>query len=162
MKNSFVLAVAGTSLAALALAGCGSSDSGGTSTPAAGGDIGTAKTPFGQIVVDGNGRTAYVFDKDVANSGKSACTGSCASEWSAITSSAAKPRVAGLTGTVATITGTDGGKQITINGRPIYTFANDSSAGDTKGQGEDGEWHVVSPTGKEITKKAPAASSGGY
>ncbi len=163
VKNSFVLAVAGTSLAALALAGCGSSDSGGNSAPAAGSDVGTAKTSLGQVVVNGKGMTAYFFDKDVANSGKSACTGSCTSEWSAITSSSAKPKVDGVTGTVATITGTDGGKQITINGRPIYTFADDSSAGDTKGQGDDGEWHVISPAGKEITKKAPAAGSdGGY
>lgn len=169
VKNSFVLAVAGTSLAALALAGCGSSDAsgssdaGGSSTPAAGSDIGTAKSPLGQIVVDGKGMTAYFFDEDVANSGKSACTGSCTSEWSAVTSSAAKPKVDGVTGTVATITGTDGGRQITINGRPIYTFADDSSAGDTKGQGDDGEWHVISPAGKEITHKAPAVGSdGGY
>jgi predicted lipoprotein with Yx(FWY)xxD motif len=165
VKNSFVLAVAGTSLAALALAGCGSSDSGGAgggSAPTAGSDIGTAKSSFGQIVVDGKGMTAYFYDKDVASSGKSACTGTCTSEWSAVTSSSAKPKVDGVTGTVATITGTDGGKQITINGRPIYTFADDSSAGDTNGQGDDGEWHVISPAGKEITKKAASASSGGY
>jgi predicted lipoprotein with Yx(FWY)xxD motif len=159
VKNSFVLAVAGTSLAALALAGCGSSDSAGGSTPAAGSDIGTAKTTLGNIVVDGKGMTAYYFDKDTANSGKSVCTGQCASMWPAITSSSAKPKVDGVTGTVATIAAT---KQITIDGRPIYTYSDDKSPGDVKGQGTGGIWYVVSPAGKEITKKAPAASSGGY
>lgn len=155
VKNSFVLTLAVT---ALALAGCGSSDSAGGPTPAAGSDIGTATTSLGKIVVDGRGMTAYFYDKDTADSGKSVCTGSCASMWPAITSFAAKPKVDGVTGTVGTITGT---KQITIGGRPIYAFSGDSAAGDTKGQGTEGIWHVISPAGKEITKKAPA-SSGGY
>lgn len=158
VKNSFVLAVAGTSLAAMALAGCGSSDS----TPAAGSDIGTAKTDLGRIVVDGKGLTAYVFDKDVADSGKSTCAAGCAAVWKPITSSSAKPKVDGVTGTVATITGTAGGKQITVNGRPIYTYADDKATGDVEGQGEGGVWHVLSPAGNALTKKAPAASSGGY
>lgn len=164
MKNSFVRTLVGSSLAALALAGCGSSDSAGRTAhvPAAGNDIGTALTDLGQIVVDGEGMTAYFFDGDTANAGKSACTGECASEWTAITSSSATPTVDGITGKVATITRSDGVRQLTIEGRPIYTFAKDSAAGDTKGQGDDGAWHVVSPAGSEITAKAPAAESGGY
>lgn len=46
-------------------------------------------------------------------------------------------------------------------GRPISTFAFDTTPGDAKGQGAQGVWHVISPTGKEIkvlklaTKSAP-------
>ncbi len=54
-----------------------------------------------------------------------------------------------------------GGHQVTINGRPIYTFAFDTAPGDPKGQGAQGVWYVILPTGKEIkvlklaTKSAP-------
>jgi hypothetical protein len=77
--------------------------------------------------------TAYVWDKDTANSRRSACTGPCATLWPAITTSAT-PTINGITGMVATITGVNGGKQITINGLPIYAFSKDTKAGDTNGQ----------------------------
>jgi predicted lipoprotein with Yx(FWY)xxD motif len=163
VKNSLVVAATATSIAALALVGCGRSGSaGGSTAPTAGTDVSAATTDLGTVVVDGRGMTAYVFDKDTADSGKSACVGDCASMWPAITSSSAKPKADGISGTVATIAAAAGGKQVTIDGRPVYTFSGDSAAGDTKGQGVKGIWHVVSPAGKAITKTAPAASTGGY
>jgi predicted lipoprotein with Yx(FWY)xxD motif len=163
VKKSLLLAVAGSALA-LVLAGCGGSDDSPAKTPAAGLDAATMDSSLGTIVVDGKGMTAYFFDKDTAGSGKSACTGQCAEEWAAITSTSDTPKVDGITGEVATITGTDGARQITIEGRPIYTYADDEAAGDTKGQGVGGIWYVVSPAGKEITKKPAGDSgdSGGY
>jgi predicted lipoprotein with Yx(FWY)xxD motif len=106
---------------------------------------------LGSIVVDGKGMTAYFYDKDTANSGSSVCTGACASAWPAITTTSASPTVDGVTGTVGTITGVAGGKQITVNGMPIYTFASDTTPGDTKGQLFGGVWHVITPAGTEIT-----------
>ncbi len=79
--------------------------------------------------------TAYVFDKDTAGSGKSACTGACAEEWPAITTSSDTPKVDGVKGEVGTITGTGGAKQVTLEGMPLYTYHDDSEAGDTNGQG---------------------------
>ena len=166
MKKKLLLAMAGSALAIVALAGCstmaGSSNGGGTSSspsatanaPAASNDLATANSSLGQIVVDGKGMTAYFFDKDTANSGKSVCSGQCATLWPAITTTSDTPTVKGVTGKVGTITGVDGGKQITINGMPIYTFANDSAAGDVKGQGLMGIWWAVSPAGDKITTAA--------
>ena len=57
--------------------------------------------------------------------------------------------------TVATITGVVGGKQITINGLPIYTFSKDTKPGDTNGQGVLNIWHVLSPAGEKITTPNP-------
>ena len=50
---------------------------------------------------------------------------------------------AGASGTIATITRTDGKKQVTYNGAPLYYFAADAAAGDTKGQGLNGKWFVA-------------------
>lgn len=149
-------ALAGCALTALALAGCATPESSPTpdssapsSAPA---DIATADSDLGEIIVDGDGMTAYVFDKDVANSGESACTGECVALWSAIMSASDEPTVDGVTATVDTIA-VDGSQQITINGLPIYTFANDETPGETNGQGVKDVWWVLSPEGEKISTR---------
>lgn len=169
-----VLIAATAAAAALALAGC---SSGGAGTPgygmsgstpggsptagsgsAATAVLATGNTSLGTVVVDGKGLTVYVFDKDTQNAGKSSCSGACAAQWPAVETDSAKPAVTGVSGTVGTITGVDGGKQVTLDGWPLYTFAGDSSAGDTTGQGVGGIWWAVSPDGKRI---GAAATTGG-
>ena len=113
-------------------------------------DLGTAETSLGTIVVDGNGMTAYYFLKDVKDSGTSACSGDCLTAWPPITTESDTPTVEGVTGEVGTITGTDGSTQITIDGRPIYTFAQDAAPGDVNGQGVNDVWYVIAPDGSEI------------
>jgi predicted lipoprotein with Yx(FWY)xxD motif len=178
MKKRLVLTMAGLAISALALAGCsstasagsspsGSSPSGSSSSgssksaPAAtGDDLATGKTSLGNVVVDGKGDTVYLFTKDTANSGKSTCTGACATVWPAVTTTSATPTVTGVTGKVGTITLADGTMQVTLDGWPLYTFASDSAAGDVGGQGVMGIWWVVSPAGDKITKAAAATPSG--
>ncbi|MET0789588.1 MAG: hypothetical protein ABWY33_10125 [Cellulomonas sp.] len=113
-------------------------------------DLATAETSLGTVVVDGTGMTAYYFLKDTKDSGASACSGECAAAWPAITTENATPTVTGVTGEVGTITGTDGKLQITIDGRPIYTFAQDKAPGDVNGQGLNSVWYVIAPDGTEI------------
>jgi predicted lipoprotein with Yx(FWY)xxD motif len=109
-------------------------------------------------VVDGTGRTVYVFDQDVPGATTSACTGACASLWHAVP--AGSPTPAGLTGAVGSIRGTDGGQQATLAGHPLYTYAGDSAAGQTSGQGVMGIWWVVDPAGQEITGSATSSPVG--
>jgi len=162
MNSKLTLALAGASLAVLTLTACGGSGSD-ENVPAKGADLGTASSSLGTIVVDGKGMTAYVYDKDTAGSGASACTGECVEEWPAITSAAAKPKLDGVTGKVGTITGAGGVKQVTLDGRPLYRFHDDDKAGDVNGQGEEGGiWWVVSPDGKKITDTADSGGGGGY
>jgi predicted lipoprotein with Yx(FWY)xxD motif len=162
MSSRLTLAIAGTSLAVLALTACGSSDSSGD-VPAKGSDVGASKSSLGTIVVDGKGMTAYAYDQDTPGSGTSACTGECADEWPAITTTSDKPKVDGVTGEVGTITGTDGAKQVTLEGMPLYTYHADSDVGDTKGQGQEGGiWWVVSPAGEKIKKTSDTGGGGGY
>lgn len=153
----------------LALAGCSSGSpapgassgqASGSSTQAASSAVlATASTSLGTVVVDGRGRTVYVFDEDEPGSGRSACTGACASQWPAVETGSATPAVEGVTGTVATITGVDGKRQVTLDGSPLYTYAGDTSAGDATGQGVGGSWWVVAPDGSRIGASTPGNGS---
>ena len=154
-------------LGLLVLAGCGSStESGGSSagsgSSSAGGTgdavLATADSDLGEIVVDADGRTVYVFDKDTPGSGMSACTGDCLAKWPAVTANSDSPQVDGVTGDVGTITRDDGTTQVTLGGMPLYLYAADSQAGDVTGQAVGGVWWVVAPDGTKITG-APASSS---
>lgn len=122
--------------------------------------LGVADSSLGTIVVDGKGMTVYVFDKDTQNSGKSSCSGQCATAWPAVNTDSTTPTVQGVTGKVGTITGVDGKTQVTLDGWPLYYYASDSKAGDTTGQGVGGVWWVVTADGAKVT--AAASSGGGY
>jgi predicted lipoprotein with Yx(FWY)xxD motif len=64
-----------------------------------------------------------------------------------------------VTGTIGTITRSDGTKQVTLDGRPLYTYSGDTGAGTVTGQGVKGIWWAVSPSGAEVTT---APSVAGY
>jgi predicted lipoprotein with Yx(FWY)xxD motif len=97
-----------------------------------------------------------VFTKDTTP-GSSACNGDCAGSWPPLTVAAAGDVTAGagVTGTLGTITRTDGTLQVTLGGKPLYYFAGDAAAGDTKGQGLNNVWYLASPAGE------PAGADGG-
>ena len=161
---------AAAALALLALAGCGSSADGDGSS--SGGDSGggvanavvaTADSDLGEIVVDADGRTVYVFDKDTADSGLSACTGDCLDKWPPVTADSDDPAVDGVTGEIGTITRDDGSRQVTLGGMPLYLYAGDSQAGDVTGQAVGGIWWVVAADGTKVSAaptSEPAAVPG--
>lgn len=139
-----------------------------TNTPSAPLPNGPAAVNIGQSValgsflVDSKGMTLYEFSNDTANTSK--CTGTCATNWPPLLTNGAPTAGTGVNASMlGTITRTDGGTQVTYNGMPLYYFAADKSAGDTKGQGVKSVWYVVDPTGKSITTAlgAPAAGSNG-
>ena len=90
------------------------------------------------VLVDSKGMTVYTFDKDAANSGKSACAGPCAENWPAVQAGDAQPAAP-----YSTITREDGTKQLAYKGKPLYTFAKDKKAGDKTGDKFKDTWHVV-------------------
>ncbi|MFF1877758.1 hypothetical protein [Leifsonia sp. NPDC058230] len=176
MKKRIGIVLGAAAVTLLALAGCssggtgtdgGSPSSSASSAPDASATVlKTATTSLGTVLVDGQGKTVYVYDLDKANSGKSACTGACIGQWPAVAAGSATPKVDGVTGMVGSITGTDGKPQVTVNGLPLYTFSGDSSAGDVTGQGFDNIWWVVGANGDKIKSAAPSGSgsagTGGY
>jgi len=111
-------------------------------------DVGT----YGSALVNGDGMPLYVFSLDTG--GTSACADDCAAEWPPLAGQGAPVAGEGVDATLlGTITRDDGTMQVTYNGHPLYTFVDDTTAGDAAGQAmEDfgGTWNLVSPEGEPI------------
>ncbi len=125
--------------------------------------VGVASSGLGRILVDGRGRTLYLFEKD--KHGKSSCTGQCAGFWPPLIASG-KPLA--TAGAKASLLGTtrrpDGRLQVTYNHHPLYTFVKDKSKGQTNGEGVNAfgaEWYALSPSGAKVDKsKATSTDTG--
>jgi predicted lipoprotein with Yx(FWY)xxD motif len=105
------------------------------------------------FLTNASGRAVYLWAADSMN--KSMCSGACAQAWPPVTS---KGQVTAANGAKAadlgTITRSDGTKQVTYLGHPLYYFAGDSGPGQTNGQGSDSfgaKWWLVAPAGMKIT-----------
>ena len=169
----FLAAGASLSLIALVAAGCGGDDNDEGTTAASGppstvsgqgGTIGAqSEGNLGTVLVDSQGRTIYLFEKDSGT--KSSCFGGCASAWPPVRASG-KPTVgSGLNASlVDTTPRSDGQAQVTYNGHPLYLFAGDQSAGQTNGQGLTefgGSWFALSTDGNPVTTQPSTTSSTG-
>ncbi|QAY63913.1 hypothetical protein ET495_12475 [Xylanimonas allomyrinae] len=141
-------------------AGTGQAGTGQGGTGQAGTGLATATTSLGEVIVDAQGMTVYTFASDEPGSGESACTDECAARWPAVHADSAAPTADGVTGELGTITGTDGELQVTIDGRPLYTFADDKAPGDATGQGVKGVWWAVAPDGTDVTGAPMSPSTG--
>jgi predicted lipoprotein with Yx(FWY)xxD motif len=130
--------IAASMAVALLVAACGSAAATQAPGGAAAGSTTVAVKSIGgtSILVDGaSSMTLYIFASDVANSGKSACNGDCATTWPPLTvASGTTPSAgAGASGKLGTITRDDGTTQVTYNGLPLHHYSGDSSPGDTNG-----------------------------
>lgn len=101
----------------------------------------------GSYLTGADGLTLYIFTKDTAGDGKSVCNGDCATNWPPLVVASLDEVKAdsGATGALALATRDDGAKQVTYKGAPLYYFAPDKAAGETKGQGVGGVWFVAAP-----------------
>ncbi len=167
--------VAATLLGSLALvtASCGSSGgrsaaasaAAGTSKPASAGTVAVASSNLGDVLVDAQGRTVYLFGAD--NATKSACSGACAVNWPPLVPSGTPTvRNGAATSLVGTATRSGGEQQVVYNGHPLYLFAGDQKAGDTNGQGVNafgGSWYALTSAGDQVTATSPSTGPGnGY
>ncbi|HEV3321056.1 MAG TPA: hypothetical protein VG147_02560 [Solirubrobacteraceae bacterium] len=176
MRHPSIFAAATLAIAGLAVAGCGSSGGSSSKTessgypatsastasksaaaPAAAGAgtaIATAHTKLGTILVAGPKHlTVYLFAADTGSS--STCSGACAQVWPPVTTTGT-PKAEGeaVAADLGTTTRSEGTKQVTYKGHPLYWYVSDSQAGDTTGQGVQSfgaAWWVLSPSGSEIT-----------
>jgi predicted lipoprotein with Yx(FWY)xxD motif len=181
LRRPLVALVALAAVGVLA-AGCGSNGSGSSSggmggygssgtAPASGGassvaTVSATSTSLGMILVDGSGRTLYLFEKDQPN--QSACAGACAAAWPVDPTSGAPKAGSGATASMlGTIKRSDGSTQVTYNKHPLYYYAGDSGAGQQNGQGLNAfgaAWFAVGPAGGAVSGGATATTTngGGY
>jgi predicted lipoprotein with Yx(FWY)xxD motif len=171
-RTSFRTAAAAALLGvSLLIAGCGSSSPKAatattttTTTTAAANSIGTATGTDGTYLIGPSGRALYLFDAD--SGGKSNCSGACASAWPPLITTTTPATSGGaMSADLGTITRSNGSKQVTYKGHPLYYFAGDSGPGTTSGQGSDdfgADWWLVSTSGTAITKSSSASPSSGY
>jgi predicted lipoprotein with Yx(FWY)xxD motif len=153
---------------ALVVAACGSSSSSSSSSaPAAsasnaaasassaqvsGVKLSTAKGSGGVYLSGASGRALYLWVAD--SGGMSSCSGACAKVWPPLLSTATPAAAGGVNASdIATITRSNGTKQVTYKGHPLYYYVGDRSAGSTSGQGSDSfgaKWWLVAPSGGAI------------
>jgi predicted lipoprotein with Yx(FWY)xxD motif len=115
----------------------------------------------GAFLTTGSGRTVYLWAKDSMN--MSACSGACASAWPPVPATGTLTATGGAKASdLGTITRSDGTKQVTYDGHPLYYFVGDSAAGQTNGQASDNfgaKWWLVASSGAKITAADTAAAA---
>jgi predicted lipoprotein with Yx(FWY)xxD motif len=159
-----LLAIAGATVAiAVVATGCGGkTSSSSSSAPAsssaaatAGATVAVKGSKLGAILVDGNGRTLYLFEKDKGTT--SSCYGACAGGWPPDTTNGTPRAGTGVSASLlGTTTRTDGKTEVTYHGHPLYYFAGDRKPGDTNGEGLNAfgaEWYVLSAAGNKVEKE---------
>jgi predicted lipoprotein with Yx(FWY)xxD motif len=117
---------------------------------------------LGRVLVDAHGKTLYLWAHDKGS--RSTCYGVCASYWPPLISRG-KPKA--LAGAKQTLLGTsrrrDGSLQLTYAGHPLYSFVQDTKAGQTTGEGRTdfgGRWDPVSATGLAVQKDSTGSDVG--
>ena len=111
------------------------------------------KTSYGRILVDGRGRALYLFTHDPVR-GKSRCYGACATAWPPYVGHGA-PQARGkvVQSKLATVVRSDGKKQVTYAGHPLYYYMGDRQPGQVLCQAATeygGTWYVVEGDGTPV------------
>lgn len=114
--------------------------------------VSTKHSKLGTVLAGKKQLTLYLFEAD--KNGQSACSGACAHVWAPVTGTA---KVGGkaVSTDLGTITRSDGTKQVTYKGHPLYYFAKDKDSGDAYGEGVKAfgaEWYVLAPSGNKIDR----------
>jgi predicted lipoprotein with Yx(FWY)xxD motif len=107
----------------------------------------TASSSLGTILTDAKGMTLYYFITDIPASGASTCyaAANCSKFWPifSVDNVVVSPPLNAAA--FASITRTDGTKQTTYNGWPLYYFLKDTKPGDVTGENVLKTWYVAKP-----------------
>jgi predicted lipoprotein with Yx(FWY)xxD motif len=160
-------------LGAVLLSACGGSKSSSPSPTSAGANAGSATVSTrnvsgtGTVLVDAKGDALYSPAEE--KNGTIRCTGGCTAVWIPLTVAAGTTPTAGsgVSGKLGTVKRPDGKRQVTWNGSPLYTFADDGGPGDVMGNGATDNfsgmsftWHVAT-AGKGSAPTPSTSTSGG-
>jgi predicted lipoprotein with Yx(FWY)xxD motif len=165
MRTRHKLPLGAAALAAsAALAACGGASS--PSRPASSHTVAVQRVDgVGRLLVDAGGKALYA--SNLESDGKVKCVGPCESFWQPLTVGAAKPTAGPGVGKLAVVKRPDGSRQVTADGRLLYTFVDDA-AGQIKGigfqdsfQGRHFTWKAVLAGGGLASRPAPSGGGGG-
>jgi predicted lipoprotein with Yx(FWY)xxD motif len=124
--------------------------------------ITTASSSAGQFLTDGSGKAVYLWVKD--SGGQSACSGACLGAWPAVPATGTVTAAGGAQASdLGTLTRSDGTKEVTYKGHPLYYYVGDSGPGQANGQGSDSfgaKWWLVSPSGNDVTASVTSFTPG--
>lgn len=170
MNRKIVLLIAAATVALAALSAFADTSTASPRQASKGALVALGKTALGSVLVDARGRTLYLFDKD--KHGRSACYGPCATYWPPLLSSARPRQEKGVRASLLGLTRrTDGKRQVTYAGHPLYRFIGDKAAGQTTGEGLTdfgAAWDAVARSGRAVEPTTPdsggvgAGYGGGY
>lgn len=145
-------------VASIAAVSCGGSAGPSPASPAPATSVSTATVALannpelGQILVDGNGRTLYLFEADKGSS--STCYGGCATYWPPLLTDGAPVASSGINpALLGTTRRTDGTIEVTYAGHPLYYVVTDHNPGDATGQAVSNfgaAWYVVGINGNKV------------
>jgi predicted lipoprotein with Yx(FWY)xxD motif len=167
VKRLLIFGVAGFAALSLGIA-LAMAASGGQSSSKSGGATVSVKTigSAGRVLVDAKGRALYSSDQE--RRGMVLCTGSCLSFWQPVTVSGTPTKGGSLAGKLAVVRRPDGGRQVTYNGRLLYSFKLDK-AGKVTGDGfkdafgrQKFTWRVAHPIGVSSAPSTTATTTTPY
>ena len=166
MRNSWLVPV-GAIAAALVIAACGSSSTNNGGSGGSGGSAGSTtalsakKVGSATLLTNSKGHTLYWFALDSSTASK--CNGGCVQFWPPLVGPVTAG--SGVKGTLGVITRSNGSKQATWNGHPLYTYVGDTAPGTAKGNGinlNGGVWHDVVLAGTAAASPSASSGGGGY
>jgi predicted lipoprotein with Yx(FWY)xxD motif len=150
--------------AAVVLAACGGSSNDGNAAASTG--TATVSLANGHLV-DSTGAPLYSADQE--KSGKIVCTGECTQIWLPLTAKGQPSAGSDVSGKVGTVKRPDGSRQVTLDGRPLYRFAQDGASGKASGDGASDSfgghqftWHAEGTSGKSSSGGSGGGNSYGY
>jgi predicted lipoprotein with Yx(FWY)xxD motif len=159
VKRLLILGVIGVAavVAGIAIAATGS---GGGATKAGGATVSAKRiSGAGRVLVDSKGRVLYRSDQE--RNGMVLCQGACLSFWQPLTVSGS-PKGSSLPGKLGVVKRPDGRRQVTYNGKLLYSFKLDKP-GKVTGDGfkdafggQKFTWHLALPT---ATKNSSTTTS---
>jgi len=176
VKNRIIILAASVVAVVLTVAACGSKSTAAT-VPSPTTASSSASTTvavkqisgLGSVLVTSAGLPLYANEQDTSGS---TCNGSCTAIWKPLTVTGT-PTESGVSGKLGVISRTDGSKQVTVNGKPVYTFVEDQP-GQVTGNGAHDQfgnqkftWHVVLSSGQMASSSgsssgAPSSGTSGY
>ncbi|WP_078585147.1 hypothetical protein [Streptomyces anulatus] len=115
---------------------------------------------MGSMVTDDDGMTLYLSHKDQSDPSMSMCTGDCTKTWMPVMAQDSVQTMGVEKSLLGTVDRSDGMKQLTLGGWPLYRYMGDTKAGQMNGQAKDDKWFAVTPAGKKASMTGTEGTTG--